>query len=42
MKRILIVVIAVAGLSAALSSCKSHETCPAYGQLEHEQVEQNS
>lgn len=42
MKRILVVIIAFVGLTAALSSCKSHETCPAYGQLEQEQTEQNS
>ncbi|MDP4664174.1 MAG: hypothetical protein NWS74_10940 [Salibacteraceae bacterium] len=41
MKRIIIAIIAIAGLSASLSSCKSHETCPAYGQAEAVSVEVN-
>lgn len=34
MKKIIILIVAVIGLAATMSSCKTHETCPAYGQVE--------
>lgn len=39
MKRIFIALVFIAVLAAGLSSCKSHEKCPAYGQVPTEQAE---
>jgi len=33
MKKFLLLAVCFAGLAIALSSCKAHEDCPAYGQV---------
>lgn len=39
MKKILVTISLIVALTALISSCKTRENCPAYGQLETEQVQ---
>ncbi len=39
MKRLFVVLAVVIFVSIGLSSCKSHEKCPAYGQATEEQTD---